>query len=101
MDWFAVRHVVANEGSFEERITLWLAASAEKAIARAESEVAEYTDAVGGRALGLFQSYRLADQPVDGAEVYSLMRRSALPPESYLDTFFNTGEEFQETAQTD
>jgi hypothetical protein len=23
MDWFAVRHVIAKEETFEERITLW------------------------------------------------------------------------------
>ena len=101
MQWFGVRHVVENDGAFEERITLWRAASAEEAISRAEREVAEYADAVGGRALDLFQSYRLADEPVDGAEVYSLIRRSELAPAAYLDTYFDTGEELQETAEAE
>jgi|GEM_PF-6623242 len=37
MRWFAVRHVIKNADAYEERITVWEAASAEEAIARAES----------------------------------------------------------------
>jgi hypothetical protein len=93
--------VIARDGAFEERVTLWHAASAEDAIARAESEAAEYTNTVGGRALDLFQSYWLAYEPVHGAEVFSLIRRSELSPRAYLDTFFDTVEEYQQDARTD
>jgi hypothetical protein len=101
MDWYAVRHVVANGNLFEERVTLWRAASAEKAIAQAEKEVAAYTATVGGQALDMFQSYQLADEPADGAEVFSLIRRSEPSPESYLDAFFDTGEEHQQVVPAD
>ncbi len=101
MEWFAVRHVIANEAAFEERITLWRTASAEDAIARAEREAAEYTNTVGGRALDLFQSYWLPEEPADGAEVFSLIRDSELAPDAYLNTFFDTGAEYQEDAQAD
>jgi hypothetical protein len=101
VEWFAVRHVIATDGAFEERITLWRAGSAEDAISRAEDEVAEYTEAVGGRPLDLLQSYQLADEPADGAEVFSLIRRSDLEPGAYLDSFFDTGQEIQQDARAD
>ena len=43
----------------------------------------------GGR-LSLF------DAPADGAEVFLLMRMSALQPSAYLDAYFDTGEERQQ-----
>ncbi|SRR6266508_2169126 len=97
MDWFAVRHVIENEGAFEERVTLWRACSEDEAIARAEAEAAEYTAVVGGNALGLFQCYRLPEAPADGQEAFSLIRRSDLAAEQYLDAFFDTGQELQRT----
>jgi hypothetical protein len=101
MEWFAVRHVIEQDGAFEERMTLWNAASAEEAIGRAEREAAEYSNTVGGRALDLFQSYSLPGEPADGAEVFSLIRDSELPPDAYIDAFFDTGSESQQDAQTD
>jgi hypothetical protein len=99
MDWFAVRHVIEHDGSFEERITLWEASSEDDAIARAEEEAAEYASLLGGgnNALDLFQSYRLPEPPGDGQEVFSLIRQSALPAKKYLDSFFSTGSEFERT----
>ncbi len=101
MDWFAVRCIVQNVDAFEERITLWRAASAEVAIARAESEVAEYVQQWDGEAtvLDLFQSYRLFEAPGDGREVFSLIRRSGLSATEYLDQFFDTGGELQMDAK--
>jgi hypothetical protein len=46
--WFAVRHFIENDGSFEERITLWDAATADEAISRAELELEDYVSAWGG-----------------------------------------------------
>jgi hypothetical protein len=90
--WFAIRHVIENERSFEERITLWEARSADEAILRAERDVEEYVSLLGGqKPLGLFQSYELAEPPGDDREVFSLIRRSDLSPEEYLDSFFSTG----------
>jgi len=87
---------------YEERITLWLAASAEEAIERAEAEAREYAGTIEESPdsyLGIAQSYRLVDAPADGAEVFSLMRSSALEPDEYLDTFFDTGTERQKTVE--
>jgi hypothetical protein len=87
---------------YEERITLWLAASAEEAIERAEVEALEYAGSIEespGTYLGIAQSYRLVDAPADGAEVFSLMRSSTLEPGEYVDAFFDTGTERQETVE--
>ena len=71
--WFAVRCVFASGWPpdrstpvYEERITLWLATSAEEAIERAEVEAIEYAGAIEESPdtyLGIAQSYRLADTP--------------------------------------
>src|SRR3979490_228378 len=92
MDWFAVRHVIKNEDAYEERITLWRAASFQDAIARAEAEAATYAWE-GTEPLRLYQAYQLAGAPADGGEVFSLIRRSGLPANAYLDSFFSTGSE--------
>lgn len=103
--WYAVRCVFAvgwppdaRGKTYEERVTLWRAGSSEEAIERAEAEALEYAGTIDDSPstyLELAQSYYLADEPGDGAEVYSLMRDSDLPPEEYLDTFFDTGSERQ------
>lgn len=101
--WFAVRCVFLHgevgggeDGTYEERITLWNVSSAELAIERAEAEADEYVvDLPGVSNLGMAQSYALFDVPGDGAEVFSLMRDSRLSPDDYLTTHFDTGTERQ------
>jgi hypothetical protein len=108
--WYAVRCVFRlgrapddgcppGSNDYEERITLWLAPSLKVAIRRAEKEARRYASAVDeapGRYLGLAQAYWMFDAPQDGAEVFSLIRRSSLKPNRYLDTFFDTGTELQD-----
>jgi hypothetical protein len=101
--WYAVRCVFtvdwppeAAGKTYEERITLWLADSADEAIERAEAEAERYAaeiDDAPSTYLGLAQSFHLFDAPADGAEIFSLMRDSELPPDDYLSTFFATGSE--------
>lgn len=103
--WFGVRCVFAvgwppeAEGrSYEERVTLWRAASLEEAIGLAEGEAREYAATINDSPdtyLGLAQAYRMLDEPGHGAEVFSLVRDSGLGHEDYLDAFFDTGEERQ------
>lgn len=100
--WHAVRCVFVvsdrtEQGArtYEERITLWRAGSMTEAIARAEAEALQYADDVEMTYAGLAQCYHLADEPGDGAEVFSLMRDSTLDPQAYLDNFFDTGAERQ------
>jgi len=94
MLWYAVRCVFRHRpvGGYQERITLWRAASFDDAIGQAEAEAAEYP----AEYIGLAQVYALSDDPAaSGAEVFSLIRRSKLTPDAYLDRFFDTGAEFQ------
>ena len=84
-----------GESAYEERITLWHAASADDAIERAGEEAEAYATDVEAEYLGLAQSYRLTCEPAEGAEVFSLIRKSDLGPTAYLDGFFNTGSEYQ------
>ena len=103
--WYSVRCVFAVGWppeavgeTYEERITIWQARSAEEAILRAEAEALEYAAIIEespSTYIGLAQSYRLSDELTDGAEVFSLMRDSKLAPEEYLDTFFDVGTERQ------
>ena len=108
--WFAVRCLfrksrVADTGSgghgYEERITLWRASNIDEAIAKAEAEAIDYGSIIEeapDEYLGLAQAYALSDSPdQEGAEVFSLIRDSTLGPESYLDAFFDTGQEHQRT----
>ncbi len=94
--WFGVRCVFRHgEGTYEERIVMVLAPSAEAAIEKAEEDAAEYAAMLGAPYLGLAQSYEIADDPGDGAEVFS-----DLADEDYLDTFFDTGGERQQDVET-
>lgn len=102
--WFAVRCVFHHEAQhiYEERVTLWQAETFDRAIADAEREAAEYAAGLDGvRYLGLAQAFHMFDQPVSGAEVFSLMRDSTLEPETYLTRFFDTGDERQQQLTQD
>jgi hypothetical protein len=95
---FAPPNLSEGEGAYEERITLWQAGSLEEALEKAEAEAKEYSEFAGLTYLSDFgQVYHLADVPPrDGAEVFSLNRDSALPPNAYVDRFFVTGQERQQ-----
>lgn len=111
ISWYSVRCVFAVGWppeaigeTYEERITIWRARSAEEAIARAEAEALKYAAIIEespSTYIGLAQSYRLSDELTDGAEVFSLMRGSKLAPKEYLDTFFDVGTERQGTVLGD
>jgi 2-methylcitrate dehydratase PrpD len=96
--WYGVRCVVRwiDPRVFEERITVWLTASADEAILMAEEEASAYAARNGLVYLELAQSYLMAtSEVVEGTEVFSLLRESDLDTETYLDTFFDTGTERQ------
>jgi hypothetical protein len=99
--WFTVRCVVhhRDRGAYEERITLWRATTFDDAIAHAEREVRDYVgDLETTEYTGLAQAYQLYHPPGDGAGVFSLIRDSQLPPDDYLNPFFDTGSERQQSA---
>lgn len=94
--WFGVRCVFFHGGStYEERIVIVLASDFDQAITKAEDEACEYVDGLNAEYVGLAQAFALFDAPGDGAEVFSLMRDSDLPPGECLTTFFDTGGERQ------
>jgi hypothetical protein len=97
--WYAVRCIFrlpADDGfAYEERITLWRATSHEEAVERAETEASTYMDGLEFKYLKLAQSFHLFEPPDDGKEVFSLIRESELPPDEYLNAFFDTGNESQ------
>jgi hypothetical protein len=97
MAWYSVRCVFRHDpdGPYEERITIWNADGFDDAIKQAELDAAEYADDLQCRYLGLAQAYAMANEPLAGAEVFSLMRDSELTPAVYLNTFFDTSAERQ------
>lgn len=104
--WFAVRTVLrfawgrgtVGRPLYEERVTLWRANDFHEATARAIAEAEEYAKLLNGEYVGLAQAFHLGVEEVrDGDEVFSLMRESELPPDDYLDRYFDTGDERQAT----
>jgi len=102
--WYTVRCVFSHKfgatqrqkGPFyEERLTIWRAASLESAIRQAECEAEEYAALIGCEYLGLAQAYKMTDDLGEGAEVFSLIRRSPLRAQKYIDRFFDSGNELQ------
>ena len=100
--WFGVRCIFrvddagsAGNSTYEERVTVWRAPSQEAAIGMAEVEAGEYAEMIDAEYLGLAQVYEMADELGDGAEVFSLARKSRLRPPQYLEAFFDTGDEHQ------
>ncbi len=94
--WYSVRHVIQNSPAFEERITLWQADNADQAIQLALAEAAEYAKSLfDGKVLAFAQVYELCESAQDGREVFSLIRESDLPPDDYLNAYFDTGRERQ------
>jgi hypothetical protein len=102
--WYSVRCLFklasGASATYEERITLWRASSPEKAVTLAETEAGEYAADVASEYLGFAQVYSMYDEPVQGAELFSLLRESTLAPPAYLDAFFDTGHERQSTIET-
>jgi hypothetical protein len=103
--WYAVRCVFGEVGSetvdeqrdwtYEERITLWAADSFDAALTLAESEAVQYASANEVTYLGFAQVFKLAGEPEQGAEVFSVLRSSDLGPNEYLDHFFEAGLEHE------
>ena len=98
--WFSVRCILHHRhlNAYEERITLWRAADIDQAVTQAEQEGRDYAhDLPDAQYAELAQAYQLVDAPGDGNEVFSLIRDSSLPPDTYITTFFDTGTEHQQT----
>jgi hypothetical protein len=103
--WFGVRCLFQLGGhdpagtSYEERVTIWRAASFDQAIAEAEAaaHVGDSAD-TGNEHLGLLQVHAMPEPAGHGAEVFSLIRDSDLAVDDHVDRFFDTGRERQQPA---
>ncbi|SER57294.1 hypothetical protein SAMN04487983_1018103 [Streptomyces sp. yr375] len=94
--WYGVRCVFRHVslGVYEERVTLWTAHSLDEAIEHGETEAAAYCADLDDVAYtGFAEAYAMDGAPGEGAEVFSLMRESPLPPGEYAARFFATGTE--------
>jgi hypothetical protein len=87
--------VYHHDDEFEERLTLWEAGGLNEALDKGEADAMRYAASVGSKAI-FVQVCPLVDgfAPKDGAEVFSLVRRSDLSSPDYLDRFVDTGTEF-------
>jgi hypothetical protein len=110
--WYSVRRVVEHyPGSFEERITIWLASSFEEAIELSEAEGADYAETLEVKDLGIAQCFQIDDTLIvladydrrdevpprlaPGVEVFSLIRDVPMDADTYVTTYFATGNEHQ------
>ena len=95
---FAPADLADGESAYEERITLWQAATFDDAIDLAEAEAVEYAEFMGVEYLADFgQAYAVADVPPrNGTEIFSLTRYSPLDAGPYIEQFFETGRERQQ-----
>jgi hypothetical protein len=96
--WYTVRRVVRwpQYLAYEERVTLWYARSAAHAIAASGMASRRYAEEIigGGTDVGFAQCHHLGpDRPGVGDEVFAHTRASNLDPLSYLEEFFETGDE--------
>lgn len=108
--WYSVRTILrhADVGAYEERVTLWRCATFDEATDRALGESREYAAGVDVADCDIAQAYWIPDNDAvhldarsHGAEVFSLLRRSTLDPDAYIDRFFDTGDEIQRTSDSE
>lgn len=99
--WFGVKCLFEHRGLeakpgnrvYEERIIVVLASSFEEAVARAETEAAEYIGG-HGKYLGFCDAYGTGRAVLaEGGEVYSLMREVALDQREFIDRYHDDGTE--------
>jgi len=103
-DWYSVRCLfcsarredMVKQHLYEERITVWRAASFDEAVSLAEDEAHQYAKDTDSEYIELAQAYHVYPKRLSsGSEVFSLMRESNHSPGKYLDRYFDTGEERQ------
>ena len=102
--WYGVRliyqHIGVADKAFEERILIVCAESGDEAIASAEAiSSATYEDencSYTGYAMAFHIFDERGDALPEGTEVFSLLRKSELPVNEYLDRYFDTGSEYTE-----
>lgn len=94
--WYSVRCLFhhpsrKNDGEaylYEERTTIWKAASFDEAHRLAEEEARKYAEEANCVFIGSADSFHLFDESIsEGVEIFSVMRGSNFDPDAYKDTF--------------
>ncbi len=97
--WFAVKCLFSHPDRaddlnlflYEERTTLWRAASFHEAFALAEAEAADYAIDSACEFVRATDAFQLEGDIIGhGSEIWSLMRGSGMEPEMYAETFCAT-----------
>ena len=97
--WFAVKCLFSHPSRksdgepvlYEERITLWRAASWDEAFRLAEAEAQQYASGEDCMFHFATDAFHLFDEAIaHGTEVWSTMRGSGMDPETYKHTFCAT-----------
>jgi hypothetical protein len=92
--WFSVRSLTACGHRYEERITLWRTADANRALARASREAQEYARIVGCTVIAVSGVTQLGrHRPTSGDMIYLSFDPRPLDRDSYLDRYLRTGGE--------
>lgn len=99
--WFSVQtHFRIQPGAvlpergqtYEERITIWLASSADEAAQLGEAEADDYASENGYERLDYLVAFELFDDPTAGKEVWSYVRESSLEAGAYLQRYVIEGD---------
>lgn len=99
--WYGVRLLYQLTGTkdlaYEERIVIVRAQDAEAAIAVAEEKSRSSYENSSTRYIGYAMGFNIFDEHGDslgeGVEVFSLIRKSELDAEAYIDRYHDTGNE--------
>ena len=105
--WYGVRlvyrHLSMKKPSYEERVLIVRAENFEAAIESAERLSRDNYESKTTIYTGYAMAFNIIDEdgPAlgDGVEVFSLMRRSELDADDYLDRFYDTGAERTRTVR--
>jgi hypothetical protein len=95
--WFGAKCIFHFDelDTFEERIIILRASSLDNAIELAEQEACAY-ESKDDRCsyTGFVNVYKMYDEELkEGAEVYSIMRKSKLSDDEFLDKYYDDGSE--------
>ncbi len=94
--WYGIKYLVRDEENefYEERTIILKANTSEEALDKGESHANEYCKAAGLEYTGYIENFQLVDDTIgEFTEVYSVMRYSDEPRDSYIENFLKTGDE--------
>jgi hypothetical protein len=93
--WYGVRCLFrdSQNGHYEERTIIVQANSHDEAIEKAEKEASDYCKSIGDIE---YQNYAdtfhiFSENITDGTEVFSLIRKTQIAKDDYIDQYLDTG----------